>query len=163
MKIHGLPEQFWVVTKPSPFSTTEDVLFACTFPRLIHQVRGGLKEDDIVGIYADEHEASKGCRPAAGDISRAPQDAVFVEVTVNMMAKPDHEEMAAKELARAAVEAVQNAVRQAEEMGYSHHLHEQVSLGVGTVMLQNLSVAIDTSSQAVSCRPNNQKNPGTEP
>ena len=31
MDIQGLPEQFWVVTKPSPVSTLEDICFACTF------------------------------------------------------------------------------------------------------------------------------------
>ena len=62
MKTHGLPEQFYIVTKPSPVSTMEDICFACTFERLMLQVRGGLTEDEIVGIYADETEA----RQAAG-------------------------------------------------------------------------------------------------
>ena len=32
MKTHGLPDQFWIVPKPSPVSTLEDICFACTFP-----------------------------------------------------------------------------------------------------------------------------------
>ncbi len=64
MKIHGLPEEFWVVTRPTEFSTSEDICFPCTFTRLMNQVRGGLNEDEIVGIYADEGEHAgllRGC------------------------------------------------------------------------------------------------------
>ena len=70
MKIHGLPDQFWVVTRPSEFSTSEDILFPCTFDRLMLQARGGLQEDEIVGIFADEDEARRAAATAAGRLSR---------------------------------------------------------------------------------------------
>jgi hypothetical protein len=42
MKIIGLPERFWVVTRPSEGSELVDVCFPCTFGRLLLQGRGGL-------------------------------------------------------------------------------------------------------------------------
>ena len=70
MEIHGLPETFWVVTKPSPVSELADICFPCTFERLMLQARGGLNEDEIVGIYADEAEATEGGGEAAGRVPR---------------------------------------------------------------------------------------------
>jgi hypothetical protein len=146
MKTHGLPNQFWVVLKPSPVSTPEDICFACTFERLILQVRGGLTEDEIVGIYADETEARQAAARLLGIHPVRPTDLVFVEVIVHVQAQPKHEEMKARDLAKAAVEAVKNAVRQAEEAGFSHRLHGQVSLGAGTVELKNQTVVVDIHS-----------------
>ena len=142
MLIHGLPEKFWVVTKPSPVSTLEDILFPCTFPRLMLQVRGGLNEDEIAGIYADETEARKAAAMLLGEFPVRPQDAmvVEVEVVVNVMIVPNDEEMTARDLAKAAVEAVGNAVRHAEEAGFQHRLEGRVTLGAGTVELRNQSV-----------------------
>ena len=66
MKTFGLPDQFWIVLKPSPVSTVEDICFACTFSRLINQVRGGLQEDEIVAIYADETEGRQAAARLLG-------------------------------------------------------------------------------------------------
>ena len=71
---------------------------------------------------------------------------VFVEVVVHVQAQPKHEEMKARELANAAVEAVRNAVRKAEEAGFSHRLQGQIVLGAGTVELKNQTVVVDTTS-----------------
>jgi hypothetical protein len=142
MLIHGLPEKFWVVTKPSPVSGLEDILFPCTFERLMLQVQGGLQGDEILGIYADEDEARLAGMELLGDFPVRPQDALFAEVVVHVMVKPNDEEMTAKELANAAVEAVRNAVRQGEEAGFRHGLQGQVSLGAGTVDLRNQTVAV---------------------
>ena len=140
MKIQGMPEQFWVVLKPSPGSTTEDICFACTFSRLMLQVRGGLNEDEIVGIFADETKALQTAARLLGQFPVRPQDAVIVEAVVSVMVQPNHEEMTARELAKAAVEAVRNAVRQGEEAGFRHGLHGKLSLGAGTVELRNQCV-----------------------
>jgi hypothetical protein len=142
MLIHGLPEKFWIVTKPSPVSTLADICFACTFEQLMLDVRGGLKEDEIIGIFADEDEARLTARELLGEHPVRPQDALFAEVVVNVMVKPNDEEMAARTLANAAVEAVRNAVRQGEEAGFRHGLQGQVSLGAGTVELRNQTMAV---------------------
>jgi hypothetical protein len=134
MKTYGLPEQFWVVTRPSEFSTAENTLFPSTFDRLMSQVRGGLNEDDITGIYADETEARRAAAALLGDCPVRPQDAVAVEVVVNVMVKPNDEEMTAKEMARAAVDAVADAVRQGEAAGFRHRLAGRVSLGTSQVV-----------------------------
>jgi hypothetical protein len=139
MRTHGLPDQFWVVLKPSTFSETEDILFACTFERLINQVRGGLVEDEIVSIYADEGEARQAAARLLGKHPVRPADTVFIEVVVPVQVQPIHKEMTGRDLAGAAVEAVGNAVRQAEQAGFQHRLHGQVALGAGTVMLQNIT------------------------
>jgi len=142
MKVHGLPDRFWIVTEPSPFSTMEDICFACTFERLMLQVRGGLNEKEIVGIYADETEAQKAAGTLLGKDPVRPCDALVVEVTVHVMAIPSNEEMTARDLAQAAVEAVTNAIRQAEAAGFRHRLEGQVSLGAGTVELRNVITAV---------------------
>ena len=142
MLIHGLPERFWVVTKPSPVSGLEDILFPCDFGRLMLQIRGGLQEDEIVGIFADEDEARLTGMELLGEHPVRPQDALFAEVVVHVMVKPNAEDMTAKELANAAVEAVRNAVRHGEESGFRHGLQGQVSLGAGTVELRNQIVAV---------------------
>lgn len=59
MKIQGLPEQFWVVVQPTAVSELGDICFSCDFTQFACQVRGGLHEDDIVGIFADENEAAE--------------------------------------------------------------------------------------------------------
>jgi hypothetical protein len=146
MKTHGLPETFWIVLKPSPVSTLEDICFPCTFSRLMNQVRGGLQEDEIVGIYADETEARQAAARLLGIHPVRPQDAVFVEIIVNVQVRPKHEGMTARDLAKAAVEAVRNAVHQTEKTGFTHSLQGQVSLGAGTVELKNQTVVVDTTS-----------------
>ncbi len=143
MKTYRLPEEFFIVTKPSWFSTMEDICFRCSFSRLMSQVRGGLNEDEIVGIYSDQTEAQHAAARLLGQYPVRPADAVFVEVVVHVQAQPNHEEMTARDLARAAVEAVANAVRQAEQAGFQHRLHGQVALGAGTVELQNETLVVN--------------------
>ena len=92
MEVHGMPEQFWVVTKPSPVSEPEDICFACTFGGLMNQFRGGLHEDEIVAIHADEGEARQAALRLLGKHPVRPQDAVFAEVVVHVMAEPIAEE-----------------------------------------------------------------------
>ena len=143
MEINGMPERFWVVTKPAPGSELVDVCFACTFERLLLQGRGGLQEDEIVGIFADEDEAKDEAMLLLGKYPVRPQDAVAVEVLVHVMVIPKSKEMTARELGEAAVEAVRNAVRLAEERGHQHHLGDQVSRGISEVMeLRSLITAV---------------------
>jgi hypothetical protein len=134
MKIEGMPDKFWLVLKPSPVSQLDDICFACTFERLMNQARGGLQEDEIAGIYANETEARKTAARLLGEFTVRPQDAVCAEVVVHVMVKPNNEELTAKELANAAVEAVRNAVRSAEERGHHHRLEGRVSLGISEVV-----------------------------
>ena len=54
MKLQGVPVWFWVVTVPTPHSIIGDICFRCDFRRSALQVRGGLDENAIVGIFADE-------------------------------------------------------------------------------------------------------------
>ena len=56
------------------------------------------------------------------------------EVLVHVMVTPKSEEMTAKELGEAAVEAVANAVHDAEQRGHRHRLKDQVSLGMSAVV-----------------------------
>jgi hypothetical protein len=138
MKICGLPEQFWVVTNPSPVSQLCDICFPCTFDRLIRQARGGLNEDEIVAVYADEGEARQAAERLLGRFPVRPQDALAVEVVVHVMVIPS-EEMPAEELAKAAVAAVSHAVRDAERRGHRHRLEGRVSLGISEVVeLRNM-------------------------
>ena len=57
MKIQGLPAHCWVVTTPTPLSGLGDICFRCDFVQFALQVRGGLNENEIVGIYADQQAA----------------------------------------------------------------------------------------------------------
>ena len=50
------------------------------------------------------------------------------------MVIPNDEEMNAGEMAKAAVEAVANAVRQGEKTGFRHRLEGRVSLGMSEVV-----------------------------
>jgi hypothetical protein len=59
MKIQGLPAHFWVVTTPTPLSGLGDICFQCDFTQFALQVRGGLNENEIVGIYADQQAATQ--------------------------------------------------------------------------------------------------------
>jgi len=148
MQVHGLPERFWVVTRPSPVAELGDICFSCTYGELLLQARGGLEADMIVGIYADETEArNEAARLLGAQIVRT-QDAAFMDVgvTVKVMAAP-HEDMTAGELAEAAVEAIGNAVREGEEAGFRHRLADKVSMGAGTIELRNQLVV--RSSQDV--------------
>ncbi len=57
MKFHGVPEVFWLVLQPSPRSELGDICFRCDLQQFARQVRGGLDEEDIVGVFADEGDA----------------------------------------------------------------------------------------------------------
>lgn len=59
MKTHGLPETLWFVTSPTPVSELGDICFECDFARFALQIRGGMDEQRIVGIFADEVEAKE--------------------------------------------------------------------------------------------------------
>jgi hypothetical protein len=134
MLIHGLPKRFWVVTKPSPVSQMCDICFPCTFEQLMLQVRGGLKEEEVVGIFADEDEAHMTAMELLGEFPIRPQDSLFADVVVHVQAVPNTQDISAKELARAAVEAVGNALQRAEKEGYQHRLRDRVSLGTSVVV-----------------------------
>ena len=57
MVVGGMPQTFWVVTKPTANSELGDICFECDFKRFALQVRGGLDVDDISAIFADEQLA----------------------------------------------------------------------------------------------------------
>jgi vacuolar-type H+-ATPase subunit I/STV1 len=51
---------FWVVEKPSTSATLDDICFECeNIAYLINQVRGGLSEKDIKGVFFKEAKAKK--------------------------------------------------------------------------------------------------------
>ncbi len=137
MKIHGMLDKFWIVTKSSPVSELGDICFSCTYEQFMLQVRGGLKEEDIVGIFIDDAEAKRMAMKLVGKAVIRTSDAILVDVLVNIQVVPTKRNMTARVLARAAVEAVSNAVRKAEEQGFSHRLGNQVEMGMGEVGLQN--------------------------
>ena len=118
MKIHGLPETFWVITRPTEVSGLADICFSCTFGQLMLQTRGGLEADDIIGIFADEAEAMELAKNLLGEHVVHPQDALALEILVHMMVFPKDKDMTFNALSGAAVEAVENAVRHAEEVGF---------------------------------------------
>ena len=88
----------------------------------MNQTRGGLHEQDIVGVYADEAEAKRMAMKLLGRNIVRTSDSIIVEVLVNVLMTPTKRNMTARVLARAAVEAVGNAVRHAEEEGFRHRL-----------------------------------------
>jgi hypothetical protein len=57
MKLHGLPESFWIVISPTSNSQLCDICFDCDFERFASQIRGGLDEQKIAGIFSDQTEA----------------------------------------------------------------------------------------------------------
>ena len=137
MQLHGLPERFWVVTRPTEASEMGDICFSCTVESLMQQARGGLRQADIVGIYDDEDLAFEMARKLLGEWVVPCEDSVAVEVLVHLMCHPVTAGMTAKAIAQAAVEAVDNAVRQAENEGYRHRLSADMQMGVGEVELHN--------------------------
>jgi uncharacterized protein with PIN domain len=137
MQIHGLSNTFWVVTRPNQVSELGDICAVCTYEELMKRTRGGLHEKEIIGILADEAEAKRMAMKLLGrNIVRA-SDSVIVEVVVNVMMTPTKRNMSARTLAEAAVEAVGNAVRKAEEQGFSHRLGNQVTMGMGEITVHN--------------------------
>ena len=144
MQVHGLPETFFVVTRPYPFSEMRDVCFACDFECLLRQARAGrLHEDDIVAVHADEKEAREAAMELLGRNPVRPQDAVGVDVLVHVLVQPKEEGLTARELGEAAVEAVLNAVHHAEKQGHRHHLAGKVVLCVSQAAeVDNLQTAV---------------------
>ena len=56
---------FFVVEKPkSKEDTTEGIVFDSTMLKFFNQVRGGLKEKDIVGFYIKQGDANKAAKEA---------------------------------------------------------------------------------------------------
>lgn len=49
--------RFWVVTIPTNISELNDILFETNIPGMMRQTLGGLKEEDIAGIYCDHDTA----------------------------------------------------------------------------------------------------------
>jgi hypothetical protein len=143
MQVHGLPEEFWLVRTPYPFSELRDVCFLCDFEELLRQARSGLHESDIVAIHADQSEARDEAMRLLGRNPVRPQDAVGVDVLVHVLVQPKDEGLTVKELGEAAVEAVLNAVHGAEKHGHRHHLEGRVSLCMSQAAeLENLQVAV---------------------
>jgi len=137
MNIYGLSNTFWIVTRPNRVSELGDICYACTFTQLMTQTRGGLHEKEIIGIFADEAEARQVAMKLLGRNIIRTSDSILVEVMVNVLMSPIKRNMAARVLARAAVEAVGNAVRKAEEDGLRHRLAKQIVMGVGEISVQN--------------------------
>ena len=57
--MNKLHTNFWVVTKPTRLSVMEDICFESNFAGMELQYAGGLKYEDIYGIYDTEIEAVK--------------------------------------------------------------------------------------------------------
>src|SRR5208282_3543436 len=100
MRIHGLSNTFWVVTRPNRVSELGDICFACTFKQLMNQSRGGLHEQDIVGVYADEAEARQLAMKLLGRNIVRTSDSIIVEVLVNVLMTPTKRNMTVGVLAR---------------------------------------------------------------
>ena len=109
----------------------------------MNQFRGGLHEDEIVGIHADEGEARQAALRLLGKYPVRPQDATFAEVVVHVMVTPVAGELTAEQLGEAAVEAVLNAVQLAEKQGHRHRLEGRVRLGMSQAAeLRNLQTMV---------------------
>lgn len=50
--------KFWVVTKPSKVSTLIDIMFEADVAYMLLQAKGGLKAEDIEGLYKSKREAT---------------------------------------------------------------------------------------------------------
>jgi hypothetical protein len=103
----------------------------------MHKAKCGLRQADVVGIFDDEREATDTAKKLLGEWTVRCEDSLAVEVLVHLMCHPVTAGMTAKSVAQAAVEAVDNAVRQAESAGYRHRLSGDMRMGVGEVELHN--------------------------
>ncbi len=54
MKLQGIPDCFWIVTVPTPYSSIGDICVRSDFRQFALRVKGGLDENTICGVYADE-------------------------------------------------------------------------------------------------------------
>ena len=60
---------FWVVTQPTEESVLQDICFSATVRSMMLQGRGGLKEDEIIGIFKEEQDAKEYAEAAmAGSV-----------------------------------------------------------------------------------------------
>ncbi len=134
MNIQGMPEQLWVVLKPFSVVELSDICLPCTFGGLMERVRGGLHQDAIAGIYADEDEAKKAAMQLLGKYPVRCQDALVAEIVVHVMVQPKVDGLTAGQLGDAAVEAVKNAIRLAENRGHQYRLADQAELGMSEVV-----------------------------
>lgn len=65
--------KFWVVTKPSKKSTLVDILFDTDIKGMELYFRGGLKGNEIIGMFRGKNEAEKVAKMAllkAGAINK---------------------------------------------------------------------------------------------
>lgn len=74
MQVHGLPDNFWVVTYPTANSHLCDISFECDFERFALQIRGGLDKRTIVGIFAVESEAVELAKKLLQTIQQASEN-----------------------------------------------------------------------------------------
>jgi hypothetical protein len=51
--------RFWVVTKPTKNSELGDIFFETDLFGFVLQMKGGLKENEIIGVYKNEGKAKK--------------------------------------------------------------------------------------------------------
>ena len=57
IKTVGMPQTFWVVTKPNPRSTLRNLYFQSSFEGFALQMRGGLTINEVFGICTTEEDA----------------------------------------------------------------------------------------------------------
>jgi len=50
-------KEFWVVTKPTPFSVLQDVCFQSDWKGIILQSKGGLNPDEVMAVFDNQIEA----------------------------------------------------------------------------------------------------------
>ncbi len=56
--IHGMPDAFWLVAKPTPASTLPDTCFSSSFDGLAQRIRDGLDIQTLFGVCSTETDAS---------------------------------------------------------------------------------------------------------
>ena len=57
ISIEGVWEAFWMVLVPSPNSELDDICFESDRDDFTNRIRGGLKQEQIVGFYGDKQTA----------------------------------------------------------------------------------------------------------
>jgi hypothetical protein len=134
MLLRGVPERFWLVTRPTEVSDVNDVCCSCTVESLMHKAKCGLRQADVVGIFDDEREATETARKLLGEQVVSCDDSLAVEVLVRLTCRPTKADITAKSVAQAAVEAVGNALHQALDEG---RLGGEVRINVGGIELHN--------------------------
>ena len=54
--------RFWIVTEATKFSTLEDICFQVDIEDLEKQFKGGLKAENVVGMWLDQSPAEEKAR-----------------------------------------------------------------------------------------------------